>query len=90
VRSARLVARVRDEITYKIIVGKPETNSHGRPGHGLEDITLYRREMGWEVMDLIHVADDRDQWWVVVHTVISLLVLNQLCKYWLLKLSSAP
>jgi hypothetical protein len=25
------------------------------------------REIGWEGMDWMHLAQDRDQWWVVVN-----------------------
>jgi hypothetical protein len=27
------------------------------------------REIGWEVVDWIHLAQDRDQWWAVVNKV---------------------
>jgi len=32
------------------------------------------REMGWEDVDLIHLAEDRDQWWALVNTVIKFRV----------------
>jgi hypothetical protein len=32
------------------------------------------REIGWEGMDWIHLAQDRDQWWVVVNMVMNLQV----------------
>jgi len=49
---------------YKIVVGKPEARRpFGRRGHGWEDnIRMDLREVEWEVMDLIHLAQDRDQW----------------------------
>jgi len=28
-------------------------------------------EIGWKVLDWMHLAQDRDQWWAVVHTVIN-------------------
>jgi hypothetical protein len=31
------------------------------------------REIGWEVVDWIHLAQDRDQWRTVVNTVMNLL-----------------
>jgi len=32
------------------------------------------REIGWEVVDWMHAAEDRDNWWAVVNTVMNLLV----------------
>jgi hypothetical protein len=32
------------------------------------------REIGWEVVDWMHLAQDKDQWWAVVITVMNLLV----------------
>jgi hypothetical protein len=32
------------------------------------------REIGWEVGDWIHLAQDKGQWWVVVSTVMKLRV----------------
>jgi hypothetical protein len=32
------------------------------------------REIGWEDVDWIHLAQDTDQWWVVVNTVMNLRV----------------
>jgi hypothetical protein len=32
------------------------------------------REVGWGGMDWIHLAQDWDQWWVLVNTVMKLLV----------------
>jgi hypothetical protein len=32
------------------------------------------REIGWEGVDWIHLAQDMDQWWAVVKTVMNLRV----------------
>jgi hypothetical protein len=32
------------------------------------------RETGWEDVDWIHLAQDRDQWWAGVNTVMNLRV----------------
>jgi hypothetical protein len=32
------------------------------------------RKTGWEGVDWIHLAQDRDEWWVVVNTVMNLRV----------------
>jgi hypothetical protein len=31
-------------------------------------------EIGWEGVDWIHVAQDREQWWALVNTVVNLQV----------------
>jgi hypothetical protein len=32
------------------------------------------REIGWEGVDWLHVAQDRNQWWAAVNTVMKLRV----------------
>jgi hypothetical protein len=57
----------RDTVTYKTphcgdLVGKPEgKRSLGRPRHRWENNTnIHLQGRGWVVVDLIHVAQDRD------------------------------
>jgi hypothetical protein len=59
--------------TYNILVGKLEGNRPlGRQRHKLEDnLTIDLKEMAWEGVDWIHMAQDRDQWWVLVDTVMN-------------------
>jgi hypothetical protein len=33
---------------------------------------MFLREVVWKGLDWIHVTQDRDQWWVVVNTVMKL------------------
>jgi hypothetical protein len=49
---------------YKILVGKPEGKRPlGSPRRRWEDnIRIDVREIGWEVVDWIHLAQDSDQW----------------------------
>jgi hypothetical protein len=53
---------------YKILVGKPEVKKPLRQlGRRWEDnIGIHLEEVGWEVMDWIHLVQDRDQWQSVV------------------------
>jgi hypothetical protein len=48
---------------FKILVGKPEwKRPFGRPRYRLEvNIKMVFREIGWEVVDWIHLAQDRDK-----------------------------
>jgi hypothetical protein len=55
---------------YKILVGKPEEKRpFGRPRRRCEDnIRMDLREIGWESVDWINLAPDRDQCWTRVNT----------------------
>jgi hypothetical protein len=57
-------------------VGKPEGKRPlGRPRHRwMDNIKIDLREIGWYGMDWIGVAQDRNQWRVLVNTVINLQV----------------
>jgi hypothetical protein len=61
---------------YKILVGKPEGKRPlGRHRRRWEDnIRMDVKETGWEGVDWIHLAKDRDQWRAVVNTVMNLRV----------------
>jgi hypothetical protein len=60
----------------KILVGKPKGKRPlGRPRHRRVDhieIDLKRVRMGW--YGLIDLAQDKDQWWALVNTVMNLRV----------------
>jgi hypothetical protein len=55
---------------YRVLVGKPKGKEPlRRPRHRWEDeIKIYLMEIGWEGVDWIHLAQDRDQWQAVVNT----------------------
>jgi hypothetical protein len=61
---------------YRILVGKPEGKSPlGRPRRRwLNNIKMDLREIGWDVMDWIDLAQDKDQWGALVDMVMNLRV----------------
>jgi hypothetical protein len=61
---------------YRILVGKAETKIPiVRHSSRWEDnIRMDLKEIGWEGVDWIGMAQDRGQWWVVVSTVMNLRV----------------
>jgi hypothetical protein len=69
-RWADNIERVREmRIMLNILVGKPgEKEQIGRPRRRWEDIRMVFRETGLEVVDWIHLAHDRYQWWTVMKT----------------------
>jgi hypothetical protein len=61
---------------YRILVGRPEGNIPlGRlRRRWVGNIKMDLREIGWDGMDWIDLAQDRDQWRVLVNTVMNLRV----------------
>jgi hypothetical protein len=61
---------------YWRLVGEPEGKRPlGRPRHRLMDnIKMKLREIGWDGMDWIDLAQDRDRWRALVNTVMNLRV----------------
>jgi hypothetical protein len=58
------------------LVGMPEGKRPlGRPGRRwVGNIKRDLREIGWDGMHWINLAQDRDQWWALVNTVMNLRV----------------
>jgi CRISPR/Cas system-associated protein Cas7 (RAMP superfamily) len=75
-RWAGYVARMREKRnTYEILVRRPKGKQLlGRPRRRWEDIKMDLREIGLEVVDWIHLAQDRDRWRAVVKAVMNLMV----------------
>jgi hypothetical protein len=76
-RWAGHVARIGEKRNaYRILVGKPEGKRPlGKPRRRwVDNIKLDLREIGWDGMDSIDLAQDRDQWRALVNTVMNLWV----------------
>jgi hypothetical protein len=58
----------------KILMGKPEGKRPlGRPRHKwVDNIKMDLREIGWDGMDRIVLAENRDQWRALVNMVMNL------------------
>jgi hypothetical protein len=61
---------------YRLLVGKPEGKRPvGRPRRRwVDNIKMDLREIGWDGMDWIDLAQGRDQWRALVSKVINLRV----------------
>jgi hypothetical protein len=61
---------------YGIFVGNPEGERQlGRPRRRrVDNIKMDLREIGWNGMDWIDVAQNRDQWRALVNTVMNIRV----------------
>jgi hypothetical protein len=75
-KQAGHVARMEKMINAYILVRNPEIKtSFRKPGRrGENNITMDLRRNGWEVVDWIHLAQEREQWRAVVNTVMNLRV----------------
>jgi hypothetical protein len=76
-RSAGHVTRLGKKRTaYRILVGKPEGKIPlGRQRRRcVDNIKMNLTGIGWDDVDWIDVAQDRDQWMALVNTVLSLRV----------------
>jgi hypothetical protein len=62
--------------TYRILVGKSEGKRPlGRPrSKWVDNIKIDLREIVWDSMDWIELAQDRDQWWALVKTMMNIRV----------------
>jgi hypothetical protein len=71
------IARMGDtKNAYRILAGKPEgMRPLGRPRcRWVDNIKIDLRETGWDGMDWIKLAQDRDQWRALENTVMNLRV----------------
>jgi hypothetical protein len=70
------IAEMRNTYVYNISVGKLEGERPlKRPRRTLEDkIRKDLREIMWEVVDWMHLVQNRDRWQAFVNTIMKLLV----------------
>jgi hypothetical protein len=60
---------------YRILAGRPEGRRPlGRPRPRSENIKMDLQELGWEDMQWIELARDRDRWQALVNAVMNLRV----------------
>jgi hypothetical protein len=61
---------------YRLLVGRPEGRRPlGRPRRRwVDNIKIDLREIGWDDMDWVDLAQDRDQWRALVNTLMNLRV----------------
>jgi hypothetical protein len=60
---------------YRILVGNPEGKRPlGRPRRRWVDIKMDLREIGWDGIDWINLAQDRYQWRALLNAVMNLRV----------------
>jgi hypothetical protein len=64
---------VKKRNAYRILVGNPEEKRPlGRPRRRwVENIEIDFRELGWDGMNWIELAQDRDQWRALVNTIMN-------------------
>jgi hypothetical protein len=71
------IARIREKRNaYRILMGKPEEKRPlGRPKHRwVDNNKMDLRKVGWDGVDWIGMAQDRDQWRALVTTVLNLRI----------------
>jgi hypothetical protein len=61
---------------YSILVGKPEgKRALGRPRHRwVDNIKMDFKDIGWDCIDWIDLAQDMEQWRTLVNTVMNLRI----------------
>lgn len=53
----------------------------GKHTRGRDNIKMDLKETGWDGMDWIHLAQDRDQWWTLVNTAMTLRFPQDVAKF---------
>lgn len=65
-----------ETVAYRIWAGKPEGKKPlGRPDCRQDKVKMYLKDVAWDDVDWVYLANDRDTWRAVVNTVLNLEVL---------------
>jgi hypothetical protein len=74
---------VSEKNSYSVLVGKPEGKRSLRRHRRWwkDNIKMDSREIGWDDLEWIDLAQDRDQCWAVVNTVVNLRVQKNVGKF---------
>jgi hypothetical protein len=59
---------------YRILMGNPKGMRQPERRRWVDNIKTDLRGVGWDGMDWIHLAEDRDQWRALVNTVMNIRV----------------
>jgi len=59
---------------YKILIGKPKRPVGRRGSRWEHNIRMDLWETGWKFVDWIHLVQERDQWHILMNTVMYLRV----------------
>jgi hypothetical protein len=75
-RTCCIHGREEDRNAYRVLAGNPEEMElFGRPKPTKDDnIEMDLKETGWNVMNWIHVAQERDKWLALMHMVMNLWI----------------
>ena len=66
---------------YKVLIVEPEGKSPLGRRSRRWDIKMDSKEIGWEIVDLIHVTQGRAKWWAAANKKMNLLVPQEGGKY---------
>jgi hypothetical protein len=78
--------------SYTILVGKHERKRFlGWSLREYEDnIKLYRKDIRYDGVNWSHLAQDRDQWWALVNTIMNVMFCKRRETHWQAELLLAP
>lgn len=71
--TGHLAHTVEKRHAYTVLVEKPEGMRRlGRLEHRWEDnVKINHKDIGWEGVNWIHLAEDRDKWWDLVNMIMN-------------------
>jgi hypothetical protein len=73
-RRMRWAGHVARMDAYRILVGQPEGNIYHWEDRDVGWPTMYLRDIGWDFVDWIYLAQVRDHWRALVNTVMNIRI----------------